>query len=91
MMTIVTVLDKALGAYSRPMCVPSVGIAVRSFTDEVNRQDSNNEMYKHPEDFVLYGIGEFDEETGVINAYQAPVKLESAEYLAKRRDENVSQ
>lgn len=59
-----SVRDSALNAYLRPFCVPAVGAAVRGFTDEVNRGDS--EMHKHPEDYELFQVGEFDEESGMI-------------------------
>lgn len=36
--------------------------AVRQFADVI--QDKNNFISKHPEDFSLYRIGEYDDETG---------------------------
>jgi hypothetical protein len=59
------VFDSALQAFANPIFVPSTGLAVRSFTDEVNRSDSSNPMNKHPSDFEIYSIAEYDDSTGL--------------------------
>lgn len=64
-LTIVSIFDSATQAYSRPVFVQSTGVAIRSFTDEVNRDDPNNEMKRHPADFSLFHLGSFDDSTGV--------------------------
>lgn len=61
---VVSVFDSAVQAYNRPFYVPSRGLAVRSFTDEVNRKDANNAMNAHPSDFDLCVLGTWDEDTG---------------------------
>jgi len=61
-LTIVSVKDRAVDAYNRPFYVPTIGAAIRSFTDEVNRNES--EMQAHPEDYDLYDMGTFDDQTG---------------------------
>jgi len=62
---IVSVKDSAAEAFGRPMYVQSVGVAIRAFTDEVNREDKENQMYQHPDDFDLYELGVFDDATGI--------------------------
>ena len=61
-LTIVSVRDRAVDSYNRPFYVPTLGAAIRSFTDEVNRKES--EMQAHPEDYDLYEMGTFDDQTG---------------------------
>jgi hypothetical protein len=61
-LTIVAVKDRAVDAYNRPFYVPTIGAAIRSFTDEVNRTES--EMNAHPEDYDLYEMGTFCDQTG---------------------------
>ena len=61
-LTIVAVKDRAVDAYNRPFYVPTIGAAIRSFTDEVNRKES--EMQAHPEDYDLYDMGTFCDQTG---------------------------
>lgn len=64
-LAVVAVRDRALDAFMRPFFVPSVGMAIRSFQDEVNRADKENAIYNHPEDYDLFHIASFDEDTGV--------------------------
>ena len=61
----VAVRDSAVQAFNRPFFVPTVAVAVRSFTDEVNRVAPDNHMNAHPEDFELWVVGQFDDETGI--------------------------
>lgn len=67
---VVSVLDTAMKAFGRPVFVPTIGVAVRSFTDEVNRKAEDNQMYRHPEDFQLWILAEFDEDQGVFEVPQ---------------------
>lgn len=67
---IVSIRDRAADAFGRPAFVPSQGTAIRSFQDEVNRQDANNEMNRHPDDFDLYILGHFDDQTGHFDAHE---------------------
>jgi hypothetical protein len=57
------------------MFVPSVGVAIRSFSDEVNRKDPENQLHNHPDDFDLYELGEFDDNTGLFALHEQPKLL----------------
>lgn len=70
-----SVKDRAADAYGRPMFVPSTGVAIRSFSDEVNRAADDNQLYNHPDDFDLYEFGIFDDNTGVFQIYEQPKLL----------------
>lgn len=61
---VVAVRDSAMDAFARPFFVPTTALAVRSFSDEVNRQAADNQMHVHPEDFELVHLATFNEETG---------------------------
>ena len=61
---IVSVRDSAAEAFGRPMYLQSLGVAIRSFTDEVNRDDKDNQLFNHPDDFDLYELGVFDDSIG---------------------------
>jgi len=61
---IVSVRDTAAEAFGRPMYLQSLGVAIRSFTDEVNREDKDNQLFNHPDDFDLYELGVFDDSLG---------------------------
>lgn len=63
---IVSIRDRAADTFSTPIYVPTIGQAVRSFGDEINRASPDNNLYNHPEDFDLYHLGEYDDSNGVI-------------------------
>lgn len=62
---------KAL-AYLQPFFSPSVGSALRAFGDAVN--DTNCPFNKHPEDYVLFEIGTYDDSTAALEPL-IPVKM----------------
>lgn len=62
---VLAVFDSAAQAYMRPIFAPAVGTVVREFSDELNRKDAGNEMSKHPDDYVLYQLGHWDDQTGM--------------------------
>lgn len=70
-----SVKDRAADAYGRPMFVPSSGVAIRSFSDEINREDKDNQLYNHPDDFDLYEFGVFDDSTGMFQLHEQPKLL----------------
>jgi hypothetical protein len=70
-----SVKDRAADAYGRPMFVPSVGVAIRSFSDEINRSDPDNQLHNHPDDFDLYEFGEFDDNSGQFFLHEKPKLL----------------
>jgi len=67
---IVSVKDTAAQAFGRPLFVPAVAVALRSFRDEVNRKDSSDDLSRHPDDFELYEVGVFDDATGIIDVFE---------------------
>jgi hypothetical protein len=72
---IVSVKDSAAEAFGRPMYLQSIGIAIRSFTDEVNREDKDNQLFNHPDDFDLYELGLFDDSLGRYELRENPTVI----------------
>ncbi len=70
-----SVKDRASDAFGRPMFVPSIGVAIRSFSDEVNRSDTDNQLFNHPDDFDLFDLGTFDDSNGSFNLHETPVQI----------------
>lgn len=60
-LTILCLRDIKANYYLAPMFVPNIPAAMREFTDMLN-SDRNEVWVKHPEDFELYNLGEFDTE-----------------------------
>ena len=67
-LVVVSIFDLAAQSYGRPVFIPSQGLAIRSFSDEVNKPDGGD-LHNHPEDFVLYELGGFDDNTGRFNLH----------------------
>lgn len=59
-----SVYDKKVNAFASPFFVRSQGEAIRSFTDAC--QDGQTVFCKHPEDYLLFQIGEFDDGNGAL-------------------------
>lgn len=70
---IVAVKDRAMDAFLQPFFVPALGGAIRAFGDEINNPQS--EMQKHPEDYDLYHLGEFNDNTGEIKQLERPLQI----------------
>lgn len=68
---VLAVRDRAIDAFGQPFFTNSTGGAIRSFGDEINRADPNNQLNKHPEDFDLYLLGEWDDATGKFDTADA--------------------
>lgn len=78
----VSVFDLATETYGRPFFVPHVGAAIRSFMDEVNRDDS--ELGKHPSDYDLFEVGAFDDNTGTFTVPPQPSRLARGAELSQK-------
>ena len=63
-----SVRDSAAQSFAQPMFFPTTATAIRSFTDAVNREDQNSNLYMHPQDFELWVIGLFDEDDGTFES-----------------------
>lgn len=72
---VVSVRDSATGLFMQPWFVVSRGQAIRAFQDEVNRKGADSDLAKHPEDFELFLIAEFDEGNGRFGSIGEPEAL----------------
>lgn len=73
---IFSVYDNAAGAYLQPFFAPTVGLAVRSFSDAVN--DPKHQFNTHVHDYTLYLLGEFNDSDGSFSPQTEPVKISTA-------------
>jgi hypothetical protein len=67
---IFSVYDLKTQQFGNPMFMISKGQVIRSFGDEVNKKDPNNQLNTHPEDFVLYHLGDYETSTGTFTTAQ---------------------
>lgn len=69
-----SVRDTKSDSFGRPFFLPSIGTAIRAFGDHLNSKE-DTEMRKHPGDFNLYHLGDFDDETGVFQNLGHPKQV----------------
>lgn len=68
-----TVYDSKVEAYLQPFYMQSKGEALRAWGETVNDEKSN--IGKHPADYTLFELGEYDNLTGQISQYEAKIAL----------------
>jgi hypothetical protein len=78
---VVCVKDRAAEVFNRPFFVPHRNVAIRDFTDEVNRAAADNQLNKHPDDFDLYLLGEFNDNTGEFSISTPQVLVRAKDVL----------
>lgn len=54
--------DVKAGTFMTPFFMQSNGAAIRSFFDAV--KDTNHPISKHPEDYTLFHVGTWDDDSG---------------------------
>ena len=77
------IFDRATASYSQPFFLASDAAAARSFKDSAN--DETRNVGAHPEDYTLYRIGRYDDQTAELAA-EAPEKIVGAWELIDHTD-----
>jgi hypothetical protein len=72
-----SVFDAAVGAFLPPFFMRSHLEAVRSFGEAVGNQE--HQFAKHPKDYTLFHLGEFDDASGFLSPETAPKPIISAQ------------
>lgn len=70
---ILCVKDTAARVFGTPFVVQAAAQGVRGLRDEVNSSEAKSDLARHPDDFELYEIGSFDEDSGLIEATPEPI------------------
>lgn len=84
-LVIVCIKDLKGENYSQPWFVSTAASAVRSFTDLINNPEKSQTMFDHPQDFQLFEMGVFDDNTGVFQTHPIPKHLVSGESVKKEK------
>lgn len=61
---IYSVRDRAIGTFMQSFPAYTDQFAKRMFADQVNAGDDKSNLCRHPEDFELYFLAEFDDQEG---------------------------
>jgi len=77
-----SIKDVAVGAFSQPFYARSRAEAVRMLQDTMATRE--HQFSKHPQDFGLYRVGEWDDQTGVFEPYSVPEHMVQLLDLAEK-------
>lgn len=73
---IYTIRDQKAECFNTPFFQKSHGEAERAFTQLVN--DDKSMVHQYPDDFDLYYVGTYDDNTGVIQSLDTPQHMMKA-------------
>jgi hypothetical protein len=68
-----TVFDSAANAFLQPFVATTPEIAIREFRSIVNQP--GHQFNKYPEDYTLFQVGSFNQETGILTPLTSPHPL----------------
>lgn len=77
-----SVFDSKTKSWSAPQMMLNRGAATRSWTEACNNAELM--VSKYPEDFTMFEIGVFEQDTGLISVYPAPESLGVATQFIRR-------
>lgn len=63
---IFTVYDSAVEGFLRPFFAETEGAAKRAFGEAINTPNGENNFFKHYQDYSLFLVGWFDDQSGEI-------------------------
>lgn len=72
-MKVFSIYDGKAQAFAAPFFMPTIGMAVRAFTELVN--DKASTVNRYPSDFTLFQVGEFDEQKGIFQNVSPHINL----------------
>lgn len=81
---IFSIYDSKAEVFNTPIFLATEGQAIRIFDDMVNDEDKNADIAKHPEDYTLFTIGEFDANNGKLEPLNTPKSLGLAQEFIKQ-------
>jgi hypothetical protein len=70
---IYTIYDTAASAFNTPFYMHNDGMAFRAFADNVN--DEGSIINKHPEQFILFKLGSYDDSEAMFDLSDKPHPL----------------
>lgn len=80
--SVYAIRDNKLGSFAVPVLIENDAVATRQFGDII-LNGGDNVMTKHPSDFTLYRLGEFDCKSGKFENVDCPVALATGSDFVK--------
>lgn len=82
---IYSIYDNKAEAFMEPFFAVTAGLAIRRFADTANNPETT--LFRHPNDFVLYEVGVFNDKAGTVLSHKNAKNLGlAAEYITKTED-----
>lgn len=81
--TLFAIYDNGAGFFGPPLMSPSLTMFRRSM-DLHLRDNPQAPMFEYPEEFAIYEIGFYDEETGNIESHSPPLRVGSVAEVMRR-------
>lgn len=73
---ILMIRDTVANQYMPPTFVASIGVAMRSLSDELSPNgQAPDTMKKHARDYEIFHFGSFDDELGTFDLFERPISL----------------
>jgi len=85
MTKIFSIYDSKTEAFMQPFFMATKGAAIRDWTQAI--ADEKTPFCRHPQDFTLFEIGEWDDQKGQITTHATPVSLGVAIEFKKQSHE----
>lgn len=79
-----SIKDRAIDGFGDPFAQPSAQHATRWFRDLIN--DANTPFAKHPDDYDLYTIGEYDELQAQLEPIESPTLIARGKDLVNPKE-----
>jgi hypothetical protein len=73
MLSCYSIYDRAVESFAPPFCAPNPAVAERMFRDAAQEKESL--WNKHPEDFQLFEVGNFDQDTAQLIGHNVPLLI----------------
>ena len=84
---IYSIFDNKMGTFQLPFYAHNSGHAIRTVTKAL--RSANSHLADFPEDYVVYEIGEFNDESGGIIAHNQPIHVTNVLDLAQTNVSNL--
>lgn len=65
-----SVYDEKAGIFAQPFFMPNKGTALRAMSGVF--KNTEHEFSKFPQDYTIYELGDYDDNSGRINSYDKP-------------------
>lgn len=82
-----SIYDAKVGGFAKPFFFRTNGEALRAWMDVVN--DPQSDFFRHPEDYTLFLVAEFDESKGQFINETSPLSIASAMEMRKVAHNNL--